>query len=85
MFPGISGVSGELSDKITKRGFQKGLIIETSGADDQVIKLFCPLVISMENLAAGIDILESAIREVCAKEDSFPEQKKYFDQVSLVS
>ncbi|WP_372596980.1 diaminobutyrate--2-oxoglutarate transaminase [Amphritea sp.] len=85
MFQGINCVSGELADKITTRAFQKGLIIETSGADDQVIKLFCPLVISMENLAAGIDILESAIREVCAKEDSFPEQKKYFDQVSLVS
>lgn len=85
MFQGINCVSGELADKITSKAFQNGLMIETSGADDQVIKLLCPLIISMDNLKAGIDILENAIREVCAKEDSFMEQKKYFDQVSLAS
>jgi len=85
MFQGINCVSGELADKITSKAFQNGLMIETSGADDQVIKLLCPLIISMDNLKAGIDILESAIREVCAKEDSIPEQKKYFDPVSLAS
>lgn len=85
MFQGINCVSGELADKITSKAFQNGLMIETSGADDQVIKLLCPLIISMDNLKAGIDILESAIREICAKEDSFMEQKKYFDQVSMAS
>ncbi|WP_428034496.1 diaminobutyrate--2-oxoglutarate transaminase [Amphritea sp.] len=85
MFQGINCVSGELADKITSKAFQNGLMIETSGADDQVIKLLCPLIISMDNLKAGIDILENAIREVCAKEDGFMEQKKYFDQVGLAS
>ena len=65
--------------------FQKGLIIETSGADDHVVKLLCPLVIDINNLAKGIDIIEEAIREVCAKEDSIPEQKKYFDPIDLAS
>ncbi|MDO6563575.1 diaminobutyrate--2-oxoglutarate transaminase [Amphritea sp. 1_MG-2023] len=85
MFQGISCVNGELADKITTIAFKNGLMIETSGADDQVVKLLCPLIISMENLAKGIDILESAIREVCATEDRIPEHKKYFDPIVLAS
>lgn len=85
MFQGINCVNGELAGKITKKAFQKGLIIETSGADDHVVKLLCPLIIDINNLAKGIDILEEAIREVCATEDSIPEQKKYFDPVALAS
>ncbi len=79
MFQGINCVNGEIAAKITKRAFQNGLIIETSGADDQVVKFLCPLVISQENLAKGIDIVEQAIKEVCAGEDSIPESSDYFD------
>ncbi|WP_293268238.1 diaminobutyrate--2-oxoglutarate transaminase [Neptunomonas sp.] len=85
MFQGINCVNGELAGKITKKAFQKGMMIETSGADDHVVKLLCPLTIEMKNLVKGIDILEEAIQEVCAKEDSIPEQKKYFDPVDLAS
>lgn len=85
MFRGINCVDGELAEKITRKAFQNGLIIETSGADDQVIKFFCPLIISDENLKKGIDIVEKAIHEVCAKEGSMPEESCYFDDVRLVS
>lgn len=81
MFRGINCVSGELASKITKKCFQNGLIIETSGADDQVVKFLCPLVIKQENLAKGIDIVEQAIKEVCAAESSIPEDNDYFDTV----
>lgn len=80
MMRGINCVSGELASKITKKCFQHGLMIETSGADDQVVKFLCPLTISDEVLKQGIDILESAIREICAKEDDIPEAKSYFDE-----
>ncbi len=83
MFQGINCVNGELAGKITKRAFQKGLIIETSGADDQVIKFLCPLVISEANLAKGIDIVEESIREICEKESSMPEEQDYFDDVRV--
>lgn len=79
MFQGINCVSGELAGKITRLAFKKGLIIETSGAEDHVIKLLCPLTIDPENLKRGIDILEESIRAVCAKEDSIPEEHDYFD------
>jgi diaminobutyrate-2-oxoglutarate transaminase len=80
MFRGINCVNGELAGKITKAAFKRGLIIETSGADDQVVKFLCPLIISDENLKAGIDIVEESIREVCAKADTIPEEKDYFPQ-----
>lgn len=83
MFQGINCINGDIAGKITHNAFQHGLMIETSGADDQVVKFFCPLIISDENLKKGIDILEQAVKEVCAKEDSIPEESCYFDDVKV--
>ncbi|HKJ42839.1 MAG TPA: diaminobutyrate--2-oxoglutarate transaminase [Sunxiuqinia sp.] len=83
MFQGLNCVNGEIASAITKRAFQKGLIIETSGADDQIIKLFCPLTIVRENLKKGIDIIEQSVKEVCNTTD-VPESTDYFDDVVLV-
>ena len=83
MFQGINCINGDIAGKITHNAFQNGMIIETSGADDQVVKFFCPLIISDENLKKGIDIVEQAVKEVCAKEDSIPEESCYFDDVRM--
>ena len=83
MFQGINCINGELAGKITRSAFKKGLVIETSGADDQVVKFLCPLIISDENLKKGIDIVEQAIKEVCAKENTIPEEVNYFDNEHL--
>jgi diaminobutyrate-2-oxoglutarate transaminase len=77
MFRGINCVNGEIAGKITKHAFKKGLIIETSGADDQVVKFLCPLTIREKNLKMGIDIVEESIKEVCADE-MIPVEKAYF-------
>jgi diaminobutyrate-2-oxoglutarate transaminase len=82
MFQGINCVSGELAGEITKKAFNKGLIIETSGADDHVVKFLCPLIISDENLARGIDIVEEAIRETCDSESDIPQEEDYFEDVT---
>lgn len=79
MFQGINCVNGDIAGKITHSAFKKNLIIETSGADDQVVKFFCPLIISDESLKNGIDIVEEAIREICANEAEIPEEKTYFN------
>ncbi|QBG46903.1 diaminobutyrate--2-oxoglutarate transaminase [Verrucomicrobia bacterium S94] len=81
MFQGINCVNGDIAGQITQAAFRQGLIIETSGADDQVIKLLCPLVITDENLKRGIDILENAVRLVCRRVDEIPEETDYFDDV----
>lgn len=80
MLRGINCVNGEIASKITSNAFKRGLIIETSGADDQVVKFLCPLTISFENLKAGIDIVEAAIKDVCNEEENIPEEKVYFSQ-----
>jgi diaminobutyrate-2-oxoglutarate transaminase len=78
MFQGINCVNGELAGKITSKAFKKGLVIETSGADDQVIKFLCPLIVSDESLKRGIDIVEQAIKEVCADEGRIPQERNFF-------
>lgn len=85
MFQGINCVNGELAGKITRAAFKRGLIIETSGADDQVVKILCPLTIEDVNLKCGIDIIEEVIGEVCAGEEMIPERKTYFQDLKLVS
>lgn len=78
MFQGINCINGDLAGKITHAAFMKGLIIETSGADDQVVKLLCPLVISDESLARGLDIIEESISEVCSGTTHFPKEDNFF-------
>ncbi|GIX30687.1 MAG: diaminobutyrate--2-oxoglutarate transaminase [Porticoccaceae bacterium] len=78
LFRGLDCVSGELAGRIARAAFRRGLIIETSGADDQVIKILCPLTIRDANLARGLDILEEAVAEVVAAEDTLPEETDYF-------
>lgn len=82
MFQGLNCVNGKIASGITKRAFLNGLIIETSGADDQVVKLLCPLTISNENLKKGLDIIEQSVKEVCNTVD-VPENSDYFDDVVL--
>ena len=83
MFQGLNCINGEIAEKITRNAFKNGLMIETSGADDQVVKFLCPLIISAENLKKGIDIVEQSVKEVCAGEDSIPEESCYFDDVRV--
>ena len=54
----------ELASKIAKKAFEKGLIIETCGRKGQVIKCLSPLIISEEELASGVSILENSINEI---------------------
>ena len=64
MMRGINVGSGEIADTITSACFAAGLIIETSGAHDEIVKVLAPLVIDDAALSAGLDILEEAVRTV---------------------
>jgi diaminobutyrate-2-oxoglutarate transaminase len=64
MIRGLDCETGELAGKITKLAFDKGLIIETSGSDGQVIKCLTPLTITEEELERGLDILDECVAEV---------------------
>ncbi|WP_313137060.1 diaminobutyrate--2-oxoglutarate transaminase [Paracoccus jeotgali] len=61
MMRGIDVGSGELASDICARCFDAGLIIETSGAHDEVVKVLAPLTIPDAVFAKGLNILESAV------------------------
>lgn len=61
---GLQIKNGALAAQITERCFERQLIIETSGSEDQVVKCLIPLIISDEDLHKGLDILEQATREI---------------------
>jgi len=61
MMRGIDMGSGEIAADICATCFENGLIIETSGADDEVVKVLAPLTIEAETFARGLDILQAAV------------------------
>ena len=85
MFRGLNCVSGELADKITTEAFRNGLVIETSGADDHVVKTLCPLTISDENLTKALDIVEAAVAKVLKGEDVPVEHDFFAEEVDADS
>jgi diaminobutyrate-2-oxoglutarate transaminase len=64
MIWGIEFSQAELASKICRKAFDSGLLIETSGARDQVIKLLPPLTISTEDLLYGLSILSNSVAAV---------------------
>ncbi|WP_371061179.1 diaminobutyrate--2-oxoglutarate transaminase [Rhodosalinus sp. 5P4] len=64
MMQGINVGTGDIAGRICSTAFDKGLIIETSGADDEVVKFLGPLTTPDEVLDEGLDILEAAVKEV---------------------
>jgi diaminobutyrate-2-oxoglutarate transaminase len=63
MMLGIDVGSGELASEICARCFESGLVIETSGAYDEVVKVLAPLTIDEGTFARGLDILARAVTE----------------------
>jgi len=62
MMRGIDVGSGDIAQNVTAACFARGLIIETSGAHDEIVKVLAPLVIEDAVLSAGLDILEDCLR-----------------------
>jgi diaminobutyrate-2-oxoglutarate transaminase len=66
MMRGLDTGSGELASRITGAAFDRGLVIETSGAHDEVVKVLAPLVIDEAVFARGLDILEGCVQRAVA-------------------
>lgn len=65
MMRGVDVGSGKLAGAICAEAFRNGLVIETSGAHDEVVKVLAPLTTPMEQFKAGLATLELAA-ETCA-------------------
>ncbi|MBI5782037.1 MAG: diaminobutyrate--2-oxoglutarate transaminase [Rhodocyclales bacterium] len=72
MMRGIVMPSGEFAAKVTSACFARGLIIETSGADDEVVKVLAPLNIDDEIFAHGLDIIEECVGQVMQERATSP-------------
>jgi diaminobutyrate-2-oxoglutarate transaminase len=57
---GLDVVDGKLAREVIDRSFQTGLMLEASGATDQVLKFMPALTIEMDLLEKGLDLFEAA-------------------------
>ncbi|MGI5426021.1 diaminobutyrate--2-oxoglutarate transaminase [Streptomyces sp. CA-179760] len=57
-------VGAGLADQVADEASAQGLLVETSGPRDEVVKLLPPLTVSDEELAEGLAILEDSVRVV---------------------
>ncbi|MCK5875838.1 MAG: diaminobutyrate--2-oxoglutarate transaminase [Alcanivoracaceae bacterium] len=81
MMQGLVCRDGSLADEITSEAFRHKLVIETSGADDHVIKTLCPLTISEEDLVRGLTIVSDSVDTVM--KDRVKQQRR--SKVSVVA
>jgi diaminobutyrate-2-oxoglutarate transaminase len=69
MMRGLEMPSGELAAEVVRSAFSNGLIIETSGPDDEIVKCLAALTITDDELTQGLDILAATLRSVLKKAD----------------
>ncbi len=62
MMQGVDVGNGGLAGAICAEAFVRGVIIETSGADDEVVKVLAPLTTPMDQFKEGLDTLAEAAR-----------------------
>ncbi|GAA4137397.1 diaminobutyrate--2-oxoglutarate transaminase [Actinomadura keratinilytica] len=54
----------ELAPKVCAEAFRRGLLMETSGPESEVVKLLPPLTTAEADLAAGLEILADSVEAV---------------------
>ena len=64
LLSGLFFEDAEAAGKIAAEAFRNGLLLETSGPKDEVVKIMPPLTVTAEELERGLDILEAAVRTV---------------------
>ncbi|MEZ5674690.1 MAG: diaminobutyrate--2-oxoglutarate transaminase [Thalassovita sp.] len=64
LMQGVDVGSGELAARICARAYEMGLVIETSGPNDEVVKILAPLTTPASLFREGFDILTQAARDV---------------------
>ncbi|MEU2659503.1 diaminobutyrate--2-oxoglutarate transaminase [Streptomyces sp. NPDC007325] len=59
---GLEFPDGERARAVCRRAFELGLLVETSGPGDEVVKLLPPLTVTDDELDEGLGILARAVR-----------------------
>ncbi|GAA4537534.1 diaminobutyrate--2-oxoglutarate transaminase [Amycolatopsis samaneae] len=64
---GLEFASGELAGKVCAAAFDRGLLMETSGPDGEVMKLLPPLTLTDDELTQGLSIIDESVATVLKK------------------
>ncbi|HLT91527.1 MAG TPA: diaminobutyrate--2-oxoglutarate transaminase [Woeseiaceae bacterium] len=69
MMRGLALPSGEAAARVVAAAFDRGLVIETGGPHDEVVKCLAPLTVGDTELDRGLAILGEAVEIALAKRD----------------
>ncbi|WP_327070943.1 diaminobutyrate--2-oxoglutarate transaminase [Kitasatospora sp. NBC_01250] len=67
---GLAFTDPQLADRVSRAAFEAGLLVETSGARGQVLKIMPPIVLDEDELARGVALLADVIDAVARKEEN---------------
>lgn len=84
MIQGIEFSDITLARRVSQIAFERGLIIETAGTQDEVLKVLPPLNIVREDLLAGLQIIEESVAEALNRR-SESEQETDHEMDSVLS
>lgn len=62
MARGLAFEREDLANEVSREAFERGLLLETSGPEDEVVKLLPPLTATEQELEQGLDIIAEATR-----------------------
>ncbi len=55
----------ELGSAVSAAAFERGLLVETAGPRNEVVKLLPPLTIAESELEQGLELLAEAVQAAC--------------------
>ena len=61
LIQGLRFDDAELAGRVSRQAFERGLVIETAGAQDEVLKLLPPLTIDRQALRHGLDVIDASL------------------------
>ena len=64
---GLEFETGELAGRVCAEAFARGLLMETSGPDGEVMKLLPPLTLTDDELTQGLSIIDESVKAVLSK------------------
>lgn len=59
---GLALSSGELAGRVCRNAFERGLLVETSGPDGEVVKLMPPLTVTYDELEEGLTLVAESVK-----------------------
>ena len=76
LIQGIAWNPPELAKQISQQAFERGLILETAGHKNEVLKLLPPLTIEPYLLHEGLNILEASVTATLMKGDIYQAENR---------